>query len=213
MQWGTVAKCVTVTRSVFLCCSRPLILLLLSAIQSFRPYPLPFYRSTLVHICSPLHLSRSQGPWGEQRSCLWSVECYSSKDPCSRNKLTRFWREDVSQLLNDLLELQHRVLLMLQIISCHKHTHTRIQAATENVTSRWKDKVLHLACMHMSSPHLSPAACHWPAASVSVVSLLAGSPWCPPPDTGEDRVDGSDPLASESSLGCFWERLITILSK
>lgn len=41
-----------------------------------------------------------------------------------------------------------------------------------------------------------------PAASVSVVSLLAASPWGPPPDTGEDRVDGSDPLASESSLGC-----------
>lgn len=50
----------------------------------------------------------------------------------------------------------------------------------------------------------SQSACCWPAASVSVVSLLAGSPWRPPPDTGEDRVDGSDPLASESSLGCFF---------
>lgn len=50
----------------------------------------------------------------------------------------------------------------------------------------------------------SQPACCWPAASVSVVSLLAGSPWRPPPDTGEDRVDGSDPLASESSLGCYF---------
>lgn len=42
-----------------------------------------------------------------------------------------------------------------------------------------------------------------PAASVSGVSLLGGSPWWPPPDTGEDREEGAEPLASESSLG--WE--------
>ena len=42
-----------------------------------------------------------------------------------------------------------------------------------------------------------------PAASVSVVSLLGPSPWRPPPDTGDDRDEGSDPLASESSLGCW----------
>lgn len=66
----------------------------------------------------------------------------------------------------------------------------------------WEEKMYGVT-FNVSSPHRALAALCWPAASVSVVSLLAGSPWWPPPETGEDRVDGSDPLASESSLGCF----------
>lgn len=61
----------------------------------------------------------------EQRVCLWRVKCHGFYARCNRGELTWFWREDVSQLLDDLLELQHCILFVLHIISCHTHTHRR----------------------------------------------------------------------------------------
>lgn len=160
---------------------------------SLPPSPLLDYRPTAAHICSPLHLSLSRG-WRRSKE---SVFC----DPCSPGGLTRFWGEDVSQLLDDLLELQHCILFMLHIVSCRTHTQKTLSHLYEWLSVWWEgeDAWFHVqwACVCATS------ACRGPAASVSVVSLLAGSPWRPPPDTGEDRVDRSDPLASESSLGCF----------
>lgn len=92
----------------------------------------------------------------------------------------------------------------------HLLSHT--QTHTQKVIHLWMmkggrwDYLTFNMRVNMYLVHIwSQSACCWPAASVSVVSLLAGSPWRPPPDTGEDRVDGSDPLASESSLGCFFK--------
>lgn len=122
--------------------------------------------------------------------------------------LTWFRWEDVSQLLDDLLELQYRVLFVLHVISCRTHAGSFNTSATCKGLS-WARLTFSTSAWQRPASDFRHA-CRWPAASVSVVSLLAGSPWWPPPDTGEDSVDGSDPLASESSLGCFCKILIII---
>lgn len=101
----------------------------------------PDYRPAAVHICTPLHLSLSRGWWRSKESVseAWVLRLL-------RDKLTRFWREDVSQLLDDLLELQHRVLLMLHIISWDIHTHTKCYTLGVGREDTWFQIQLECIC-------------------------------------------------------------------
>lgn len=121
-----------------------LLFLLISAVWS--PCFASYYRPAALHINSPLHQSRS--PLAIKQGVSLKTDVQNQK------MLTWFRREDVSQLLDDLLELQHGVLFLLHVLSWPTPTQPSKTGLFFSVHASDLQQVTYLLPLCPSSPCL-----------------------------------------------------------